>query len=93
MPDLNAIVKLRIDLAPSLRILQVAPDGWELPPFRPGQFAVLGLPASAPRNPGAEPEDPPLPKDSFLRGPPPSPLLPAITSSWSSTWWKSGPEP
>jgi ferredoxin--NADP+ reductase len=67
MPDLNAIVKLRIDLAPGLRILQVAPDGWELPPFRPGQFAVLGLPASAPRNPGAEPEDPPLPQDSFLR--------------------------
>lgn len=67
MPDLNAIVTLRVDLAPGLRILQVAPDGWELPPFIPGQFAVLGLPASAPRNHGAEPEDPPLPQDSFLR--------------------------
>ncbi len=67
MPDLNAIVTRRINLAPGLWVLQVAPDGWDLPPFIPGQFAMLGLPASAPRAPGAEPEEPPLPQESFLR--------------------------
>jgi ferredoxin--NADP+ reductase len=66
MPHLNAIVTQRIDSAPGLMILRVAPEGWELPPFTPGQFAVLGLPASAPKSPGAEPDDPPLPQDTFL---------------------------
>jgi ferredoxin--NADP+ reductase len=50
---LNAIVAQRVEIAPGLMIMRVVPDGWELPPFRPGQFAVLGLPATAPRCPGA----------------------------------------
>jgi len=57
MPDLNAKVTQRKDLAPGLMIMRVKPDGWELPPFKPGQFAVLGLPAEAPRSPGALPEE------------------------------------
>ena len=57
MPELNAIVSQRTDLASGLMIIRVTPEGWELPPFRPGQFAVLGLPASAPRSPGAQAED------------------------------------
>lgn len=50
-PDsaLNAVVLHRIDVTPELMILSVAPIGWPLPSFIPGQFAVLGLPASAPR--------------------------------------------
>jgi len=32
-----------------LIILRVAPDGWQLPKWESGQFAVLGLPESAPR--------------------------------------------
>jgi ferredoxin--NADP+ reductase len=67
MPELNAIVTQRFDIGRGLMILRVAPDGWDLPPFTPGQFAVLGLPASAPRSPGGEPEDPPTPPDAFLR--------------------------
>jgi ferredoxin--NADP+ reductase len=66
-PSLNAIVTRRIEYAPGLFILQVVPDGWELPSFTPGQFAVLGLPASAARDPGAEPEEPPPSPETFLR--------------------------
>jgi len=44
MPELNAIVIQRIDFNPGLMILRVAPVGWELPAFKPGQFCALGLP-------------------------------------------------
>jgi ferredoxin/flavodoxin---NADP+ reductase len=57
-PELNAIVTGRIEAAPGLLILRVAPDGWELPPFVAGQFAVIGLPASAPRVALSDPEEP-----------------------------------
>lgn len=67
MPTLNALVTQRIDTAPGLMTLRVAPVGWALPAFVPGQFAVLGLPASAPRSAESEPDDPPLPPETFLR--------------------------
>lgn len=67
MPDLNAVVTQRIDFAPGLMILRVAPDGWELPAFKPGQFSVLGLPASSPRAEEAGPENPVPAPDSFIR--------------------------
>lgn len=54
---LNAIVTQKTELAPGLGILRVVPDGWPLPPFRPGQFAVLGLPPAAPRHPLADPDE------------------------------------
>lgn len=47
--ELNAIVLERIEVSPGLIILAVAADGWELPEFDAGQFAVLGLPGGAPR--------------------------------------------
>ncbi len=67
MPELNAIVTQRIDFAPGLMILRVAPEGWQLPAFKPGQFSVLGLPASAPRSEGSDPEEPALAPDAFVR--------------------------
>lgn len=67
MPELNAIVTQRIDFAPGLMVLRVAPDGWQLPEFKPGQFTVLGLPASAPRAEGTQPEDPAPSPDTFIR--------------------------
>jgi len=67
VPELNAVVTQRIDFAPGLMVLQVAPKGWELPAFTAGQFAVLGLPASAPRNPDSDPEDSPPPPGGFIR--------------------------
>ena len=47
--ELNAVLTQRIELAPGLGIFRIAPAGWPLPDFAPGQFAVVGLPASAPR--------------------------------------------
>jgi ferredoxin--NADP+ reductase len=54
---LNAVVAQRSEIAPGLMILRVVADGWELPDFIPGQFAVLGLPGSAPRVREADPEE------------------------------------
>lgn len=65
-PAPNAVVTQKIEVAPGLFIIRVAPDGWRLPPFKPGQFAVLGLPATAPRHPLADPEDVP-PKPGLIR--------------------------
>ena len=59
---LNAKVVQRSEVAPGLLVLRVAPAGWELPEFTPGQFTVLGLPGSAPRSTEAEAElEPPEP--------------------------------
>lgn len=54
--ELNAIITRRIDLAPGLWIVYVAPDGWELADFEPGQYTTLALPGAAPRCEGAKPE-------------------------------------
>ncbi len=50
---LNAIVSQKIEVAPGLIVLRVVPDGWDLPRFSPGQFAVLGLPPEAQRCAGS----------------------------------------
>jgi ferredoxin--NADP+ reductase len=55
--ELNAVVQQRIEVTPGLMVIRVAPDGWRLPEFAPGQFAVLGLPPEAPRCEGAEEEE------------------------------------
>lgn len=62
----NAVVTHRIEAASGLIILRVAPEGWKLPPFHPGQFAVLGLPARAPRVALSDPEEPGNP-DRMIR--------------------------
>lgn len=70
LPDVphNAVVTQKVEVAPGLIILRVAPEGWKLPPFKPGQFAVVGLPGSAPRHPRADPEDPaPARPDALIR--------------------------
>jgi len=48
-PELNATISERIDLGPELMLIRVVPNGWEIPQFKPGQFAILGLPGSAAR--------------------------------------------
>ncbi|HET9554044.1 MAG TPA: ferredoxin--NADP reductase [Anaeromyxobacteraceae bacterium] len=65
--ELNAIVSQRIDVAAGLMVLRVAPDGWTVPPYEPGQFAVVGLPGSAPRVPLSDPEEPPADPDKLIR--------------------------
>ena len=64
---LNAVVTLRNEISPWLMILQVAPDGWNLPDYVPGQFAVLGLFGSASRCALAEPEIPPADPDKLIK--------------------------
>lgn len=59
-PELNATMTARSDLHHGLLILRVRPDA-PPPPFKAGQYAVLGLPAAAPRTPLADP-DPPAPE-------------------------------
>lgn len=64
---LNAIVTRRVEVAPGLIILEVAPDGWDLPEWQAGQFAVLGLPEGAPRVPLSDPEPPSETPDKLVR--------------------------
>ncbi len=67
MPELNAIVTQRVDFSSDLMILRVAPDGWELPAFKPGQYSLLGLPASAARSAISTLEPSPPAPESFIR--------------------------
>jgi len=66
-PLTNAVLSERLDVAPGLVILKVAPDGWQLPEFSAGQFAVMGLPGDAPRCEGAGPEPEPAAPDKLLK--------------------------
>jgi ferredoxin--NADP+ reductase len=67
-PKLNSVVVLKQDLSPRYMILRVASVGWQLPDFIPGQFAVLGLPGSAPRCSLSTPEpEPPTPNELIRR--------------------------
>lgn len=63
----NAVLLRRIEVAAGLVILQVAPDGWELPEFEAGQFAILGLPYSAKRIERSDPEGEPKDPDKLIR--------------------------
>jgi len=66
-PEPNAVVMQKTEHAPGLMTIRVVPDGWELPDFTPGQYTVLGLPASAPRCPMADPDTTELPPDKYIR--------------------------
>lgn len=66
-PQLNAVVTLKDEISPQLIIMRVVADGWQMPDFEPGQFAVLGLPGSAPRYHLSEAEDPPSEPHKLIR--------------------------
>ncbi len=57
MADLNSVIVQTMQVSPIMRIIRVKPEGWELPDFKPGQFIVLGLPASAQRTDDSTPEN------------------------------------
>lgn len=63
----NAKVLQRIEVTQELMILRVVPEGWEIPEFKAGQFAVLGLPGSAPRHPSADTEETPADPAKLIR--------------------------
>jgi ferredoxin--NADP+ reductase len=64
--QLNARVIGREEIHPELIVLRVRPDD-KLFDFKPGQFAVLGLPGAAPRVPQAEAESPVPEPDKLIR--------------------------
>ena len=53
---MNAVVTHIMQVSPTMKILRVAPKGWDLQEFSAGQFAALGLPGSAPRVEGSDPD-------------------------------------
>lgn len=65
--EFNAVVSQRMDVAPGLMVLQIAPDAGAVPGFQPGQFAVIGLPWSAPRTPLSDPEPPREGPDKMIK--------------------------
>ena len=66
--ELNAVVTQRLEVTPDLVILRVVPDGWELPTFEAGQFAVIGLSPDAPRTEYSDPvEDYEKPQRGLIR--------------------------
>jgi ferredoxin--NADP+ reductase len=65
--ELNAVVAAKNELSPRLMIMRVVTDGWQMPDFEPGQFAVLGLPGSAPRYYLSEPENTPSEPHKLIR--------------------------
>ena len=65
--SLNAVVTLRNEVSPWLMILQVVPDGWDIPDYEPGQFVSLGLFGSASRCALGEPEDPAPDQEKLIK--------------------------
>ncbi len=65
--NLNALVTSRVELSPRVMILRVASKDGQLSDFTAGQFAVLGLPGSAPRCALSEPELSPSNSDQLIR--------------------------
>ena len=55
--ELNATVIKRAEINHGLLVLRVVPDE-ALPPFKAGQYTVLGLPGTAARSPHADQEEP-----------------------------------
>ncbi|MBU0743735.1 ferredoxin--NADP reductase [bacterium] len=66
MNELNATVMHRSEVTHGLLIMRVKPD-FPVPDFRAGQYAVLGLPPTAPRVAVADPEDPPPDPAKLIR--------------------------
>lgn len=65
--ELNATISDRINYGPEVANFRIVPDGWELPDFKPGQFATLGLFGGAPRCAGSEPDKKAWPADKIIR--------------------------
>jgi len=64
--EYNAVVSEPVFITSETMILRVIPDGWELPDYTPGQFAVLGMPGSAPRIPLSDPDEELVDPDKFI---------------------------
>ncbi len=56
--QLNAIITQRHDLGKGVWVVYITPDGWRLADFEAGQYTTLGLPGTAERCDGCDPEPP-----------------------------------
>ena len=63
----NAVVTSNLEVNPGLFIIRVVPDGWSLPEWDSGQFAVLGLPGAASRCEVCDPEDEPTAPEKIIK--------------------------
>ena len=55
--ELNSIVTQVMKISPINIIIRVTPNGWDIPDFEAGQFAVLYMPGSAPRCENSTPQE------------------------------------
>jgi len=67
MNELNGIITQIIQVSPTMKVFRVAPDGWELPDFKAGQFCALSLPGSTPRCEEATDEFEEIADDKMIR--------------------------
>jgi ferredoxin--NADP+ reductase len=65
--ELNSIVTQVMRVSPINLILRVSPDGWDIPDFEAGQFAILYLPGSAPRCENSQPEEEAVAPDKMIK--------------------------
>jgi ferredoxin--NADP+ reductase len=65
--SLNAVLTQRRDIAPGLAVFRVEPDEWKISEFKPGQFAVIGLPGGAARCEESDMEEKPAPEEKIIR--------------------------
>lgn len=65
--EVNARLVQKVEISAGLGIFRVAPEGWEIPDFVAGQFAVLGMPDTAPRCDLAQGEDEPPANGKLIR--------------------------
>ena len=49
MEEFNGIITQVVQVSPIMKVFRIAPIGWELPDFKPGQFVAIGLPGSSSR--------------------------------------------
>ena len=47
MEELNAVVQQVVQVSPIMKVFRIAPVGWTLPDFKPGQFVPIGLPPTS----------------------------------------------
>lgn len=64
---MDAVVTHIMQVSPSMKIFRVAPDGWQLKEFKAGQFVSLGLPGSAARVEGADPDRDEVEPDKLIK--------------------------
>lgn len=65
--ELNSKVTQVMRISPVNIIIRVSPDGWEIPEFESGQFAVIYLPGSAPRCENSIPEHKEVDPEKMIR--------------------------